>query len=215
MQDFGMQLWKDGDLKCSIRCKTELDMEYHIERNHTTEGLSKKLQSETQLAKFFDSINVKYDRDWANLIQFKSCKNIEGQHVSARPDFYLPEISALLNAIVLIGNDEFQHRRYACDFKRIWNIVNALDQTPQFQNVPILYIRYNPNHFTRDGIYYSHPLEFGHKLIMSTLQSIKILKSGVNLVYIHYDRTDGKLDIFNEEENDFTKLYKDCALLDI
>jgi uncharacterized Zn-finger protein len=215
MQDGGTQLCSEGDIQCSIRTETERDMEYHIERNHTLDGIGKKLQSETKLAKFFDSNNVAYDRDWANVIQFKSCNNIEGNFSFARPDFYLAEESARLNAIVIVGNDEFGHRMYPCDFKRLWNICQSLEQDERTRGVPILYVRFNPHHYYRDGVYYSHPLETGHKLILSTLQSITVVKQGVNLVYIHYDKTDGTLDVFKNDENDFAKIYQDCVLLDV
>lgn len=217
MQDCGTQLWSEGDVKCSIRTRTERDMDIHIERNHTKEGIGRKLHSETQLAKFLDSLGVAYDRDWANFVQFKLCKNMEGNHFFARPDFYLPELSALLNAIVLIGNDEHAHRQYACDFQRLWNIVNALDQHAQFKSLPVLYVRFNPHYYKRNGVHFSQPLDIGHAIMWKTLKSIKPedLKPGVNLVYIHYDRTDGTLDIFKDEENDFAKIYKDCVLLDV
>ena len=89
MQDGGVQLWKHGDVACTIRCKTEQHMEYHIQRNHTIEGLGVKLESETKLAQFFEANDVPFDRNWANRLNFKGCKNIEGNSTSARPDFYL------------------------------------------------------------------------------------------------------------------------------
>ncbi len=217
MQDGGMQKWSPGDVQCTIRCKTERDLDYHIERNHTVEGIAKKFQSETKLADFFIENGIPFDRDWMNRIQFKTCRNIEGGHTSARPDFFLPVESARLNAVVLVGNDEFAHRQYACDFQRVFNIVQALEQDPQFRGLPILYIRFNPHHYFRDGVCFSQPLEVGHKLLLSTIQSINIVKSGVNLAYVHYDQTNKRLDVFSpkEDENDFAKLYENCVIANI
>ena len=218
MQDHGTQLFTEGDVRCTIRCKTAKDLDVHIERNHTKEGIAKKFQSEESLAKFLQSQSISFDRDWTNNLNFNGCKNIEGGKTSARPDFFLPEESAKLNAIVLVGNDEFAHRFYPCDFQRIFNIANSLEQNPNYQNVPLLYIRFNPHHFQRDGTFYSPKLEVAHNLLLSTLQSIKNVKPGVNLVYVNYDRTDGQLNIFkpeNSEENDFVELYKNCVLLDV
>jgi len=218
MQDGGTQLWAGGDILCSIRTKTALDMDVHIERNHTTEGIGKKLHSETKLAEFFKSKNIAIERDWMNYIKFKYCKNIEGNSTSARPDFFLPEYSALLKAIVIIGNDEFAHRKYPCDFRRVYNIVQALQQTDEFKDVPILYIRFNPHGYHRDGMFYSHSLAIGHEILLCTLQNINVteLKRGLNLVYIHYDQTDGKLDIFKpNEENNYGELLNDCILLTV
>ena len=215
MQDCGTQLWQAKDRQCTVRTKTERDMEMHIGRNHTVEGIGRKFQSETQLAKFLDARGIAYDRDWTNAIKFKGCENIEGGKSSARPDFYLPEESARLNAVVLIGNDEHGHRQYACDLQRLWNLCNALEQDEHFRGVPILYIRFNPHHYTRDGIYYSHSLKVGHELVLSTLHSIQSVRPGVNLVYIHYDHIGSQLNVFNTDDNDFAKIYEDCILLDI
>jgi hypothetical protein len=180
------------------------------------EGIGKKFQSEAKLAAFLTTNNIAFDRDWANRINFKTCDNIQGGHASARPDFYLPEWSARLGCVVLIGNDEFAHRKYACDFRRIWNIATALEQTDEFAGVPILYIRFNPHHYFRDGVCFSHDLEDSHATLLETLQSIESVQPGVNLVYIHYDRTDNVLDIFNEDpENDYPQLFEDCVMLDV
>jgi len=215
MQDCGTQLWKEGDIKCTIRTKTQHDMDFHLERNHTVEGIGRKLQSETKLANFFDSHDIPYERDWFNYIRFKGCKNIEGTHSCARPDFFLT-ISLICNAIVLVGNDEFGHRRYPCDLQRMWNIVQALQQTTEFKDVPIIYIRFNPHMYFRDGVAFSHALDVGHNLILSILQNLKPPKPGLNLIYIHYDRTNGILDVFqNGEENEFVRVFQDCVILDI
>jgi len=218
MQDGGDQQCGETDIPCSIRTKTARDMDVHIERNHTVEGIGKKLQSETKLAEFLKSKDIAIERDWMNYIKFTYCKNIQGDSTSARPDFFLSEYSALLNAIVLIGNDEFGHRQYPCDLKRVFNIVQALQQTKEFTDVPILYIRFNPHGYHRDGVYYSHSLAMGHEILLCTLQNITAaeLKRGLNLVYIHYDQTDGELDIFKpNEENNYGEVLKDCVLLTV
>ena len=211
LKENSMELWADGSVRCTVRCETKRDMEYHIERNHTPEGISKKFESETQLARFFDQRKVPYDRDWANRISFKTCQNIEGGKFSARPDFFLLAESARLNALVLVGNDEFAHRHdYPCEFQRLFNIANALEQTDEFRGVPLLYLRFNPHHFEIDGVLHSRSLAQGHELLWSTLQSITAVKPGVNLVYVQYDRTDGRLDLFREES--CWNFYESCVV---
>jgi len=215
MQDGGTQVWKEGDIRCSIRTLTEQDMMYHIERNHTKEGIASKFDSENKLSQFFDSKNTLYDRDWANRICFTTCKSIEGNRVSARPDFRLLQRSIELEVIFLVGNDEFEHRFYACDSQRMHNIVQALEQTPEFRGVPIVYCRFNPHSYWKDGILHSHKLERGHEILWQTIQSIKKedIHPGLNLVYVHYDQTDGKLDIFeNTTDNDYALLHKACVI---
>jgi hypothetical protein len=215
MQDGGTQIWKEGDIRCSIRTLTNRDMMYHIERHHTEEGIASKFASENKLAQFFDSKNVLYDRDWANRISFTTCKSIEGNRVSARPDFRLLQRSIELEAVFLVGNDEFEHRFYACDSQRMHNIVQALEQTLEFKGVPIVYCRFNPHSYWKDGVLHSHKLERGHEILWQTIQYIKKedIHPGLNLVYVHYDQTDGKLDIFeNTTDNDYALLHKACVI---
>jgi hypothetical protein len=219
MQDGGTQVYKPGDVVCTIRCETMLDMKYHVQRNHTVEGLGEKLQSETKLAKFFDAAQVSYDRDWTNWLNFKGCKNIEGNVFSARPDFFLPEESARLKALVLVGNDEFAHRQYPCDLQRVWNIAQSLQQTHEFKDVPLLYLRFNPHFFKRAGVHYDLPLAQTHDLLLSTLRKLQAsdVKPGVNLVFINYDQNaNGRLQIFIDSENeekDFGSVLEPTVLL--
>lgn len=202
-------------VQCTIRCETLQHMAYHIQRNHTPEGIAVKFDSENKLAAFLDAKNISYDRDWVNFIQFKHCKNMEGKRVSARPDFYLPEFSGKLGAVVLIGNDEFAHRQYACEFERIFNITNALEQTPVFKGVPLIYIRFNPHFFRINNKVYDPKLERSHTMLLQCIQMLvkDDVRPGVNLIYINYDcDAEGQLCIFQEENNDFCKLFASCVI---
>ncbi len=219
MQDGGTRMYQPGDVVCTIRCATLLDMEYHVQRNHTVGGLGTKLQSETKLAKFFDAAGVNYDRDWTNRLNFKGCVHIEGNAFSARPDFFLLEESARLSAIVLVGNDEFAHRQYPCDLQRVWNIAQSLQQTQEFRDVPLVYVRFNPHVFIRAGVHYDPPLETSHNVVLQTMRSLQTsdVKPGVNLIFINYDQdAEGRLQIFidaEEEGNDFGQILEPTVLL--
>jgi len=211
MQDGGTQLCTEEDIPCTIRCKTEHDMDVHIERNHTKEGIGKKFESETKLAHFLELNEIPFSRDWENYISFQNCKDIQGSASSARPDFFLLAESARLSATVLLGNDEFGHRHYPCELRRMWNIF----QSQSADNARMLYIRFNPHNFKRDGMYHSLSLEAGHKLILIALSKITCLKPGLNLAYINYDRTNGVLDVLKaSEENDYSFL-QDYVILDM
>lgn len=219
MQDGGTQLWCEGDITCSIRCQTKLHLEYHIARNHTTEGIALKLESETKLAKFLEANHILFTRDHENRIEFKSCEElILAGKKNARIDFYLTEISTKLGAYVFVENDEMRHYMEKCDFVRCYNIVVAL-QTKKFEfDVPVLFLRVNPHHFRRNGIYYDLPLHDTHLKLLQILQNLKKedLKPGVNLIYINYDRTNDKLDIFSEDQQtDLSKLFEDCVIMDV
>ncbi len=219
MQEMGLQRYiiGDGFLPCTTRCKTIRDLDYHIQRNHTKDGIHCKLESENKLAHFLTTQHILFDRDWMNYLTFKECKNIEGGKVSARLDFYLPLESERLKCIVLIGNDEWQHRREQCDFQRVFNIIQSLEQSEHFSGLPILYIRFNPHFFAKGNKCYSIPLEESHKLLLKTITDIQPedIKQGMNLVFINYDQTDDNtLKIFLNEENQETycNLLSSCVL---
>ncbi len=104
----------------------------------------------------------------------------------------------------MVGNDE-------CDIRRTFNITQAVEQDPNFKGLLILYLRFNSHAYCCDGVFYDHPLAFGHALILSTLHA------ELNSVYIYYDRTDGIiLDILNfNNENNFNVVLRDCIVKDI
>lgn len=115
----------------------------------------------------------------------------------------------------MIGNDEFSHRQYPCDFQRTWNITQSLEQTKEYKGVPLLYLRFNPNFYQRGKTMFDAPLATGHQVLLSTLNSLQAtnLKSGLNLVYIHYDtNAKGDLCIFDAEDNDSVTLFRECVL---
>ena len=116
---------------------------------------------------------------------------------------------------MLVGNDEFAHRQNSCDFQRVFNIVQALEQRPEFRGVPVVYLRFNPHHYWRDGVCFDRPLHVGHELLWSTLQSLQTVRTGTNLVYVQYDRTEGRLDVFRQDDNDFATLFEPCVLRDV
>ena len=215
MQDGGLQKASEKDIQCTIRCKTQRDLEYHIQRHHTQEGIAKKFHSETKLAEFFDSKGIRYERDWMNFLSFKNCKNIEGGKQSARPDFYLLGKTAELGCIFLVGNDEFAHRQTKCEFQRMYNITQALQDADGFKDIPIVYVRFNPHFYRVDGKFYDLPLDKAHQILLEKINSIqkKDIKPGMNLMYINYDMQDGKLCIFEDgEDDDYSRLFRDTIL---
>ncbi len=215
MQDCGTQIAQQGDIRCTIRCKTQRDLDYHIQRHHTDEGIAAKFKSEQQLADFFTTKGIGYDRDWLNFINFKHCSGIEGARSSARPDFYLHAKSAELECVFLVCNDEFAHRQTKCEFQRIFNITQALQQTPEFENVPIVFVRFNPHFFHIDKKFFDIKLETAHLQLLETIKSLNKthIQPGVNLVFVNYDKTQNTLDIFQDaQEGDYAFLFKDSVL---
>ncbi len=118
--------------------------------------------------------------------------------------------SAEWGCVFLVGNNEFAHRQTKCEFQRIFNIANALEQTPDFQGLPIVYVGFNPHFFHKDGKFYDMPLSQSHLLLLTTIQNITDGKPGVNLVYVNYDSLNGKLAMFQDAEDDsYSNLFID------
>ncbi len=204
------------NVQCTIRCKTQIHMDYHIMRNHTAEGFAAKMASESKLAAFFTKNNITFSRDRQNFISFRNCKEvIEGGHFNARPDFYLFEKSAELGIVLLVGNDELAHRQQQCDLQRIMNIATALQETTEFKDVPLVYIRFNPHHFYVNGVCFDPNLADSHDKLLDVITCLKKedIRPGVNLIYINYDQTNGQLDIFKDNpNNDYVAIYKPCVI---
>ena len=79
---------------------------------------------------------------------------------------------------------------------------------------PIVYVRFNPHFFRKDGKFYDMPIAESHKLLLDTINGIAhVPKQGVNLIYVNYDTQNGKLCIFeNDEEDNNSKLFIDSVV---
>jgi len=222
---YGTKTWIEGsgELKCYIRCKGKRQMDTHIQRSHTLEGLNKRLKTENQMADLFDKHNIPYDRDYQNLISHSACPSLKNMFTGkySRPDFHLYTMQATHNIICLVGNDEFSHRVYCCDFDRILKITTALSSTSEFFNVKVLYIRFNPHFFYQNGVIHDPNLDSRHFTLLNVIKQvcngdIRINENGLSLIYLFYDRdSDGELLIFKNatpENKEFAVSIRPCVL---
>ena len=210
-----------GSIACDIRCKTQRHLDYHIQAFHTPAGIAHKLKSEAQLAAFFKENKIPFDQDWDNEIRSDpTCYKFTQGNVSARLDFHLLVISSILKAFVVFGNDEYCHRRYKCDFERLYNIAASLEALNQ--NLPLVYIRFNPHFYRKDGVMYDQSLPEAHARILTVLQQLEsgeitINPNGVSLIYINYDCTtiDGKLVVNvlqDVEDGTYARYFRDSVV---
>jgi hypothetical protein len=185
--------------------------------------MGKRLKTETQMAELFDENKIEYDRDFQNMVSHGSCPPLKrmftGRH--SRPDFHLYKMQASMNAIVLVGNDEFAHRRYACEFDRIMKITTALSNATEFFNVPVVYIRFNPHFFYKNKILYDPKIQSRHATLLDVIQKIEygevvINTNGLSLIYLFYDTdANGELLIFKDvspENVEFAMALKPCVV---
>ena len=137
----------------------------------------------------------------------------------SRPDFHLFELQVELGAIVIVGNDEYAHRRYGrdCEFKRMLKISSALNMCPEFEMAPIIYIRFNPHHYMMGPTLFDPSLETRHaelrKLIINLKEMRLNLPNGLNIIYMYYDRdASDKLKVLETlKENDVENI-SECIM---
>jgi uncharacterized Zn-finger protein len=188
---------EDGLFACEKRFKTQIAFSYHIKRHHTNEGHQKwPRESEQRLADFFTSVGILCDRDRVNHISYTACPKylqVE-QHKRAYPDFHLVSACEIVkySIILICCNDENQHRRVSCEFKRIWSIFHALRQVPEFQKIPVVMIRFNPHPYKKDGVQFSPKIQDRHARLLETIQGLKgrekeLSTQTPNLIYMYYD----------------------------
>ena len=132
------------------------------------------------------------------------------------------QLQAEIGAIVLVGNDEFAHRRYDCEFDRMIKIYSAISVTKEFLNVPLIYIRVNPHHYEIGGVLHDPSLAVRHSSLLSTINKlrtgeIKFNKSGLSVMYMFYDvDVEGNLMVLKDENIDdenkeFAMVIRDCV----
>ncbi len=213
-----------GDLACTTRCQRGDQLERHVQMCHTNEGIAKRLRTEQQMADLFTKACVPFDRDAKNIVRHSSCESIKryfrGHH--SRPDFHLYSLQASASALVLVGNDEFAHRRYDCEFDRMLKIYSAIAATSEFHNVPMFYIRFNPHHYEIDGVLHDPPLVERQKKLLELIAGIDKGEitphtPGLNVIYMFYDKdAEGNLEILKDENVDtvnkeFAMVIRECV----
>ena len=120
-----------------------------------------------------------------------------------------------LNCVFLVCNDEFAHRRNTREFAIIHDLQKAFGENPDFQDLPIVMVRFNPHSYHIDGKLYDNTIDDGHQKLQKCISGLSKdqLKHKLNLIYIQYDMTGGKLDVFaNDKPDEHRHLYRDCVI---
>ncbi len=204
---------------CRLRFETERSLEYHIQALHTVDGLSRRLQTEQQMADLFQAHSIRFERDRENAIFHSHCLQLALPGSHSRPDFFLPEFVPAVGADVVVGNDEFAHRRYPshCELKRTLNITSAICAMPGQHKQRLVYIRFNPHYYMKGEVLWDPPLITRHAKLLQLLERLrngdyKIEKEGLTLIFMYYDRTlDGQLCFFAETDSELAPAMLDCA----
>ena len=205
MQDGGTSAFGGEGLACEAKFPTGEALDRHIQWNHTPEGMAARRESESQMARFLTKNNIAFSRDRNNHISFLSCNDLKLLGSRVYPDFELIGLSAKLGARVFLENDEHEHRRYACDMRRLLAIRQALFQGGE--NLKMIVIRFNPHFFMMGDTLYDPPLKERFKTLLKVLKHLKLDENGpdIQLHYLFYSQTEDaeesdeewqKLDVF-------------------
>jgi hypothetical protein len=185
-----------GNLACAKRFPNPGRLKQHIANVHTKKGQTQYSRgSEDALASFLTRAGIPFDRDRVNRISFTACSGpIDNQNgpSAARPDFHLVSMSERVGfpIIVIVCNDEFQHRMYPCDLRRVWSIFYALKQVETFKMAPVVFIRFNPHPYTKNGVRFTPSLGDRHTRLLgllNTFQNFKFDEKTPNMFYMFYN----------------------------
>lgn len=221
MVDYGTEFYngKNG-VPCDMYFKHQWNLDGHLQACHTKEGIESKRESEAKLKSFLRSKNIAFDHDHENRVQFTKCGGNIGGGNHARPDFRLTEFT---DKIVMVCNDEHQHKSYGadCELNRMFKIASAVSAADGQSATQLVYIRFNPHHFSVAGKFCDVKLAERHLQLEILL--VKLRKGeinlpnllGLNVLYMFYDRDEnGRLELFNKcEDPAWTEIIEPFSLI--
>jgi uncharacterized Zn-finger protein len=182
---------------CEKMFSTKSDMKQHFQSMHTKEGMQKKIRKQNLL-----SILLKkhFDVDSECHIRYRDGCVPDPDKYCARLDFHLADIPG---CIVIVECDEFSHRSYlvSCEQSRMIQCSESINSA--LVNAicpPILFVRYNYDSATVDGVRKKTSRDEKDQLLIDFLKDIQNEKikftEPLNLAYINYDvetKKDGKV----------------------
>ena len=207
-------------LPCQRQFSRPIALDYHIQASHTVEGLRRRLESENQMARFFESNGICFLRDWQNAIIHANCPQLALPGRLSRPDFFLPELSVPLGARVIVENDEFAHRGYPseCELSRILKITSALSAEEDQQASRYVFIRFNPHFYTKNGVRFDPSLETRQKALLQLFADLRsgavpTQDDGLTLIYLFYDQIEGRLCFFKNSDSQLSTIYEERSII--
>lgn len=152
-----------GEPGCDFASSQRGNLVRHTRAMHTTEGQQRQKRSENAVAKALAAAGIAFKRE--HHIDFK-CADATATDSFFRVDFIIaPHHGTLL----CIECDERQHAWIAtsCDVKRMAEVVETL--AVGGNELPVAFIRFNPDAFRRDGALQSIPKKARHAALVRIL----------------------------------------------
>lgn len=164
----------------------------HQRRMHTEEGMRRQKKKETWVAEQLKAANFTVEREL--YVKF-SCFDTEGKY--ARID-HVVDMGIYIG---LIETDEGQHDRYfvSCELRRMMDVVAAIRCTNESR--PIVWIRYNPDRFSVDGIKVKRKRGERMERLLQLLRS-HVPTRPLSIFYLFYDLVNGAPAIFEDPTYD-------------
>ena len=155
-----------------------------------------------------DQAGVLYDREHE-----VSTSCLDPKKRGSRVDFLIGPLGAS-NTVVLLEVDEHQHGSYevSCEVRRMSDVAAAF--TTEGNTLPVAWIRFNPDHYTRGGVRIPR-ISIAKRMepVMALIRSLERAPAGsvpqLSVRYYYYDQTSkGRpLVIDDEDYNEFFRSF--------
>jgi uncharacterized Zn-finger protein len=199
-QDF-LPVKYDGEgIPCGLNFPSAVSLGFHIRERHDKEHVFNMPAEMAVREALTQTFGEGMQHDWKNYLALGSCESVGSR--SYRFDFRTPSPPGF-EMLVVTEVDEFQHRRYACDLKRMLHAYQVL--LLEFQDTPIVFVRWNPDPRKIGAVYFNVPFDERVKQLTRVLQNEAVfengkkmsdlVREGLNVIYMYYDleRVDGEL----------------------
>jgi len=193
-QDYSPAVYKGAGIECGAHFSGATSLNYHIKERHDKDHVFKlpaELAVRDALKKHFGAA---MQHDWLNRLPLSCNDGGGGKSAFYRFDFRTPAPLGT-EMVVITEVDEFQHRRYPCDLKRMLEAAQVL--MLEFPSTPVVFIRWNPDPRTIGRVPFNVPFASRVETLMRVLQNEPALngkrlseligKKNLNVVYMYYD----------------------------
>ena len=172
---------------CEARFVKANDLKRHFERNHSERGMQRRKKKEERLFKFLRSAGYAPDRE--TVVQF--CGT--GSKKLARLDFTIYKV----DRVVVVECDEqgHSHEPVLCEVTRMLDVAT---QHRMKSDLPLHFIRFNPDGFTVDGWAPKPKMAERYKELLLAIE--EPVTAPLTITYICYSSTAGVADVTTSED---------------
>jgi hypothetical protein len=182
-----IRLYVCTDENCDARFIQAPHLKAHFERNHSERGVQRRKRKEERLFKFLQSSGYAPDRE--TVVQFCGI----GSKKLARLDFTIYKA----DRVIVVECDEHghSHEPVLCEVTRMLDVAA---QHRMKSELPLHFIRFNPDAFTVDGWAPKPRMAERHKELLLAIE--EPVSAPLAITYICYNSTAGTADVTNSED---------------